>query len=139
MTISKGDNLGWLLDESHPSDDELAWDHAMDISGSVYTRMKELGMTQAELAERMGMDPGRLSRIIHGAPNLTLKTIAKLENALEFDLSSGFKYYRNNRSDLIELGVAPVTVDHEDAPGGWNVIWNSYIGAMGTIKGGLAA
>lgn len=85
-------SLTGLLDE--PLDaEELSWDHAMDISASVHHRMTELGMTGKELAERLGVTPGRVSQILKGDENLTLKTLARLEEALDFDLSRGFKYY----------------------------------------------
>ena len=51
-----------------PPSTDLAWDHAMDISGSVYTRLKELKMTQSELAKRMGVTPGRITQIFKDNP-----------------------------------------------------------------------
>ena len=87
----KGKSPAWLLNEPE-SADELLWDHAMDISGSVYARMKELDVSQAELAKRMGMDKGQLSKIMSGKGNITLKTIARLEEALGFRLDKGFRY-----------------------------------------------
>lgn len=72
--------------------EDLAWDHAMDISGSIYTRLKELGLKQSDLAERLGVSAGRVSQIIKGDPGMSLKTIAKIESALDFSLDGGFHY-----------------------------------------------
>ena len=51
--IEDGGSLEYLLDERLPPED-MAYFYSMDISGAVYTRMKELGMSKRELAERMG-------------------------------------------------------------------------------------
>lgn len=83
--------LGWIGDVKESAED-LAFDHRMDISASVYRRLGELGLTQAQLAERMGVDQGRISRIITGKQNMTIGTIAKLEEALDFRLDEGFRY-----------------------------------------------
>lgn len=89
--IRKERKLGWI-DDVRESAEDLAFDHRMDISASVYRRLGELGLTQAQLAERMGVDQGRISRIITGKQNMTIGTIAKLEEALDFRLDEGFRY-----------------------------------------------
>ena len=45
-----------------------------------------MGLTQKELAERMGCSQQYVSLILKGKENLTLETIAKLETALDFEL-----------------------------------------------------
>ena len=59
-----------------------AFEHALDLSVSIYHAMKLQGITQRTLAERMGVSPARLSQLLNLQPNLTLKTIAKFELAL---------------------------------------------------------
>lgn len=90
--VREGSNLKWLADEEISAED-LALDHRMDISGSVYARMKELGITQNELAELCDMDRSQISRIITGKQNITLSTLAKLEVALSFRMDQGFTYH----------------------------------------------
>lgn len=58
--------------------------------------MEELGLTKKELAEKAGMKPSGLSRIISGEQNMTLSTIAKLERALDIRFDSGFRYPGND-------------------------------------------
>ena len=53
--------------------------------------MKELGMSKQGLAERMGVSPAQVTKIIKGNQNMTLKTIAKLECALDMDITYGFR------------------------------------------------
>ena len=75
------------------TDEELEYDHLMDISGSIYARMQELGMSQRDLAAAADMDPAQISRIIKGNQNVTIRTLAKLENVLDFRLDAGFRYH----------------------------------------------
>lgn len=77
-----------------PSAEDLAWEHAMDISESIYTRLQELSMTQKDLADALGVSAGRISQIIKGEPGMSLRTLAKIEHALDFELGSGFTYIR---------------------------------------------
>ena len=96
-------NRSWILNGLDETAEELAWDHRMDISASVYARMKELGVTKTELAKMLGVDKSQVTRLIKGKRNLTLQTIAEIEHALKFRLDAGFKYY--NRS----MAVGSVT------------------------------
>ena len=48
-------------------------------------RMKDLGMTQKELAEKMNCSQQYVSTLLKGQENLTLETIAKLESVLNLD------------------------------------------------------
>ena len=47
------------------------------------------GLTRADLAARMGVSPGRVSQILGGGENLTLRTLAALSTALDarFDIA----------------------------------------------------
>lgn len=89
--IKQGVSLEWL-EQVEVTPEDLAYDHRMDISGSIFTRMKELGMTQNDLAEKTGMERSQISRIIKGQQNITLSTLSKLEIALGFRLDKGFVY-----------------------------------------------
>lgn len=89
--FAQGGSL-WSLGDEEVSSEELAWDHAMDISGSVYARLEEIAMSNKELAEKLGVTPGRVSQILKGYPGMSLKMLAKLEVALDFRLDGGFFY-----------------------------------------------
>lgn len=45
--------------------------------------MRERGLSRADLAARMGVSPGRISQILGGGENLTLRTLAALSTALD--------------------------------------------------------
>ena len=45
--------------------------------------MHERNLTRADLATRMGVSPGRVSQVLSGGENLTLRTLASLATALD--------------------------------------------------------
>ena len=52
------------------------------IALKVMHRLEDLNMSQKELAERMNCSPQYVSKLLKGSENLTLETIAKLEDLL---------------------------------------------------------
>jgi plasmid maintenance system antidote protein VapI len=58
------------------------------LTNDVNWHMRERGLTRADLAARMGVSPGRVSQILGGGENLTLRTLAALSTALDarFDI-----------------------------------------------------
>src|SRR5918994_7491079 len=63
---------------------------------AVVERRKELGMTQEELAEKMGTSQAQVWRIESGAFNPTSKTLARLEEALEISFGSLYRKHQSN-------------------------------------------
>jgi transcriptional regulator with XRE-family HTH domain len=53
------------------------------LTNEVNWYMRERGLTRADLAARMGVSPGRVSQILGGGENLTLRTLAALSTALD--------------------------------------------------------
>ena len=64
------------------------------IALAVIRRLKELGLSKKELAEKMNCSPQYISKLVRGQENLTLETIAKLEECLDIDLVSSALSYR---------------------------------------------
>jgi transcriptional regulator with XRE-family HTH domain len=58
------------------------------LTNEINWYMRERGLTRADLAARMGVSPGRVSQILSGGENLTLRTLAALSTALHarFDI-----------------------------------------------------
>ena len=56
------------------------------ISLQVKNRMKEMGVTQVALAEKLNCTQQHISMMLKGNANLTLETISKLEKALDMDI-----------------------------------------------------
>ena len=78
-TISPVQNTGTQM-----SQEEKPWlNHSQMIANTMSTRMKELGMTQKMLAEKMNCAQQYISKILKGGENLSLEAISKIENALD--------------------------------------------------------
>jgi transcriptional regulator with XRE-family HTH domain len=53
------------------------------LTNEINWYMRERDLTRADLAARMGVSPGRVSQILGGGENLTLRTLAALSTALD--------------------------------------------------------
>lgn len=72
--------------------------------GDISVRVNELingQMTQRELAKKLGVSESRLSKILSGQANLTLKTITKLESVLGEEIITVPSY---NEKEKIKAG-----------------------------------
>lgn len=58
------------------------------VTNEINWNLRERGLTRADLAARMGVSPGRVSQILGGTENLTLRTLVALSTALDarFDI-----------------------------------------------------
>jgi transcriptional regulator with XRE-family HTH domain len=70
---------------------------SQDVRSAMCWRMQELGMTRKDLARRLDVTPGRISQLLSGDENLTLKTIAAISGCLG----------ARAEMTLIPAGVAP--------------------------------
>lgn len=57
-------------------------DKSFEIALLVLARLKEMNWTQAKLAEKMNVSPQYVNKIVKGRENLTLETVALLEQVL---------------------------------------------------------
>jgi transcriptional regulator with XRE-family HTH domain len=57
-----------------------------DVVIRISDLLNEKGISQKELAERAGFQPSFISRLLSGSENLTLQTIARIEDALGDDV-----------------------------------------------------
>lgn len=60
--------------------------YAFGISIKIKSKMEEIGITQKQLAEKMGCSQQYISLLLKGNENLTLETIARIESALGISL-----------------------------------------------------
>lgn len=67
--------------------DNWSWlQHSQKIAAKVLLRMKQEGLTQKALAERMDCTQQYVSKILKGKENMSLETLSKLEDALDINL-----------------------------------------------------
>lgn len=67
------ENKGWLRYSQH-------------IAMQMLDKMEELGLNQKSVAEKMGCSQQYVSRVLKGTENLSIETIAKIENALDLQI-----------------------------------------------------
>jgi len=77
--------LGVSPDQQAAEDrvDEEMYGLATQFINEINWLMRERGLTRADLAARIGVSPGRVSQILGGGENLTLRTLAALSTALD--------------------------------------------------------
>lgn len=63
-------------------------DKSFEIALLVLARLKEMHWTQAKLAEEMNVSPQYINKIVKGRENLTLETVALLEQMLGIAIMS---------------------------------------------------
>ena len=76
----------WREDAQWRRDNEYWLKYARHITLQVLRAMDDQSVTQLELAKRMGCTQQYVSNLLKGSSNMTLETIARLENALNIDL-----------------------------------------------------
>ena len=59
-----------------------------EVTTAITWRMKQLGINRTELARIMGVSPGRVSQILSGDENVTLRTLATVCVALDSHLDA---------------------------------------------------
>lgn len=55
---------------------------SVKLAMKIRSPLEVVGISQSELARRMGVTPAQVTKILSGQENLGLKTIAKVESAL---------------------------------------------------------
>lgn len=73
---------GWYEKAKWHIENEAWLIRSSDIALRVLSTLDALNISQKELAERIGVSPQQVSKIVKGSENLTLETISKLEAAL---------------------------------------------------------
>lgn len=81
-----------------------------DVTNEVNWRMREEHLTRADLAGRMGVSPGRVSQVLSGGENLTLRTLVSLATALDGRFEVEFRPYKPSDDSYAGHGA-----DAEDA------------------------
>jgi len=95
--MSRSNGSGDELSARRIYERELLYGEAIE---SILALMQERGISQRELADRLNVSEARVSRMLRGGENLTLKTVADLGWALG-----------------IRFVLTPVPYDsHEDTP-----------------------
>jgi transcriptional regulator with XRE-family HTH domain len=74
---------------------------SIEFTNAMLTRMRQVGVSRSKLAEKIGVNPAYVSKILRGDTNFSLATMVKIANALESEF----------RCHLQPLGVKSQWVD----------------------------
>ena len=75
----------------------------------ILRRMKQLGVSQTELARRMKVSRPYVTKVLSRDVNFSFKTAAKLANALKMDFFPDLR--EQETSDAADLQQTPVTTE----------------------------
>lgn len=68
------------------SDADFRFDiKAQEVATDLVRALEEAGMTRVQLCEKLGWQPSRMSKVLGGGANLTLKTLWQLCDAMGLD------------------------------------------------------
>lgn len=84
--LASNEVSGWLGDAKWRIENEGWLKHSQSIALAILRTLRANKISQKELAERIGVSPQQISKIVKGGENLTLETIAKIESALGIPL-----------------------------------------------------
>jgi len=60
--------------------------YSQQIAMAMLDKMEDTGMTQTQLANKLGCSQQYVSRVLKGSENLSLETICKIEDALDLSI-----------------------------------------------------
>lgn len=75
---------------------------ALAVTEEISRRMQEEGVTKAELARRLGVSKARITHLLNGSPNLTLRTIASVAVALGSEVDLRIRDWASSPESLLE-------------------------------------
>ena len=77
--------IGKIRDEARDSVEYKVESAKLAYSEQICERLEKLGLTRADLADRMGVSAPYITKLLRGTANLTLDSMVKIADALECD------------------------------------------------------
>src|SRR5580693_998831 len=84
--ITSANKSQWLQKAEEKLANAGARKNGREVALRVLHLLRERGMSQTKLAEKMGVSRQQVSKIVKGKENFTFETIEKLEKALDVTL-----------------------------------------------------
>lgn len=95
-----------------PQDNKKFISNSFEINNYIHQVLKEKGLTQKYLAQKLGKSESEISKILSPGHNLTLRTLSKIEVALDTDIVETPKL-KDRASVKVNFGMTMV-VDSGD-------------------------
>lgn len=87
MSSSRDGLLGRRIAKLRDGADYHADEVVDRLTEAVVDRMLELGLSRAELADRLAVSPARVTSLLRGTNNFTVRTLTEVARALDCDLA----------------------------------------------------
>ena len=114
MAIVRGESFEDAF-EGPFSAEVILSNYLLDLSEDVHDALTKAGMSQRDLAKKLGKKPSQITRMLSGEANVTLRTIAELDSALELDLE-----IRPRVEQVASMSVtSSYTTNNDCAAGHW--------------------
>lgn len=81
------------------------------IAIKVLDKLEYLGWTQRKLAEKMGVSPQQVNKVVKGKENLTLETQIKLQNILDIPILASYYDNPSNQKPVAQALNSKVLVN----------------------------
>lgn len=104
----------WLKDAEFRRQNSRWLLYSAMIALKVKQRMLQVGVTQVVLAQKLGCTQQHISMLLKGNTNLTLETISKLEDALDFNII-GESLNHPNSYIQYSVNAKPVYLNEPDS------------------------
>lgn len=105
QNLVSNESSGWLDKFLHYKANKKWLDNSSKVAVNVLEALKEKGMSQKDLAEKMEISAQQINKIVKGQQNLTFETVGKLEDALGITLIDivGFKSTNNIKTNATQI------------------------------------
>lgn len=104
------DFLGEAADEDRSSLEYRLQTLVLELSERVHGRIEQIGVSQAEVARRMGVSRPMITKLLTGDSNFQLRTLLRLADALDMELMVDFvpdgfrlpRFYVNRQTSTVD-------------------------------------
>jgi ribosome-binding protein aMBF1 (putative translation factor) len=110
--LVSNEDSGWLNKFLHYKANEKWLDNSSKIAVNVMEVLREKGMSQKDLAEKLNVSAQQINKILKGKQNLTFETVGKLEEALSISLMeiTEYKSAKNIKTNSTQIKATKRTV-----------------------------
>jgi len=109
--LVSNEDSGWLNKFLHYKANKKWLDNSSKVAVSVIEALREKGMSQKDLAQKMNVSAQQINKIVKGKQNLTFETVGKLEDALAISLMeiTEHKSVKNIKTTSTQIKVVQKT------------------------------
>jgi len=105
----------WLQEKVNEFADDPAYlteRHLLKFTEDIISKMKEQNIPRNDLAQRMGVSKAMVTKLLRGNPNMTLKTMVTISQAINCELEVDIRHRGYRLPNLCYCEGKPY-VDHD--------------------------